>query len=77
MISLQLDRTNQERLQELANRQGRDIGQLAAHIIEAYLDARNWPRDSADQWAEASTALTAEIFAEENWTDGEQPDGPG
>ena len=38
---------------------------------------RNWPRDSDDQWAEASTALTAEIFVEENWTDGEQPDGPG
>ena len=77
MITLQLDLANQERLEELAKRQGRDAAQLAAHIIEAYLDARAWPHDSAEQWAEASTALAAEVFAEENWADGESADGPG
>lgn len=77
MINLQLDLANQERLEELAKRQGRDVAHLAAHIIEAYLDAGAWSHDSAEQWAEASTALTPEIFAEENWTDGESADGPG
>lgn len=77
MITLQLDLANQERLEELAKRQGRDVSQLAAHIIEAYLDAQSWSHDSADEWAEASTALAPEIFAEENWREGESAHGPG
>ena len=77
MITLQIDLADQERLEELAKRQGCDVSQLASHIIEAYLDAQAWSRDSAEQWAEASTALAAEIFAEESWPDGESADGPG
>ena len=77
MITLKLDLATQERLEKLAKRQGRDVAQLAAHIIEAYLDAGAWSHDSAEQWAESSTALAPEIFAEEHWTDGESADGPG
>ena len=77
MITLQLDVTNEGRLAELAKRQGRDVSQLAAHIIEAYLDAQAWSHDSAEQWAAASTALATEIFGEEEWTEGDSAHGPG
>jgi predicted transcriptional regulator len=77
MITLQLGLTNERRLAELAKRQGRDVSELAAHIIEAYLDARAWSHDSAEQWAEASTALAPEIFGEEDWTEGDAGHGPG
>jgi hypothetical protein len=75
MIAVQLDSSNEQRLRELASQQGREIGQLAAHIIAAYLDAQAWGRDSAEQWAEASSALTSEVFAEEDWADGDSGDG--
>jgi predicted transcriptional regulator len=75
-ITLQLDLANRQRLEQLAKRHGRDASQLATHIIEAYLDARDWSRDSAEQWAEASTTLAAEIFADEEWTEGDLADGP-
>ncbi|MEX0612121.1 MAG: hypothetical protein WD738_17980 [Pirellulales bacterium] len=77
MITLQLDLANEQRLEALAKRQGRDVSQVASHIIEAYLDAQTWGKDTAEQWAEASTALTGEIFAEETWTDGESAHGSG
>jgi predicted transcriptional regulator len=75
MIAVQLDSSNEKRLQELANQQGRDIGQLVAGIIEAYLDAQAWGHDSAEQWADASAALAGEVFAEEDWADGDSADG--
>lgn len=71
MITLALDQPNEQRLAELAKRQGRDVSQLVVHILEAYLDAQAWPRDSADDWAEASTALTVEVFDEEDWSPGD------
>jgi predicted transcriptional regulator len=71
MITLDLDLANEQRLEELAKRQGRDVSQLVVHILEAYLDAQAWPRDSADDWAEASTALTVEVFDEEDWSPGD------
>jgi predicted transcriptional regulator len=77
MITLQLDLSNEQRLEELAKRQGRNVSQVAAHIIEAYLDAQAWAHDTAEQWAAASTALAGEIFAEENWPEGESAHGPG
>ncbi|MEX2172031.1 MAG: hypothetical protein WD851_22105 [Pirellulales bacterium] len=75
MVTLQLDLANEELLEELAKRHGQDVAQLATHIIQAYLDAQGWSHDSAEQWAVASEALTAEIFAEENWSDGGSADG--
>jgi hypothetical protein len=75
MVTLQLDLANEEQLEELAKRSGQEVGQLATRIIQAYLDAQGWSHDSEEQWAEASAALTAEVFAEEKWTDGESADG--
>lgn len=61
MITVQLDQSNEQQLQELARRQGRDAAQVAAHIIEAYLDARGWAQDTDEQWAESSTALARDL----------------
>jgi predicted transcriptional regulator len=69
MITLQLDRENEERLQELAKLRGRNLSELVADIIGAYLDARCWSKDTSEQWAESSTALAAEVFATEEWLD--------
>lgn len=71
MITFSLDQANEQRLAALAKLQGRDVSQLAVHIIEAYLDAQAWARDSEAAWAEASTALTAEVFEEEDWSAGD------
>ena len=77
MISLELDSSNEQRLQALANRQGQDVSQVAARIIESYLDANAWDRDTDQQWAEASTALAREVFADVEWPEGESADGSG
>jgi predicted transcriptional regulator len=77
MITLELDIAHEQRLEDLARRRGRNVSQLVSHIIEIYLDAQSWVHDSAEQWAEASTALTPEIFAEEDWEVGENTDGSG
>jgi predicted transcriptional regulator len=75
MITLQLDHANEEQLTELAKLHGRDASQLATRIIQAYLDAKGWSNDSEAQWAEASVALSTEIFSEEDWIGGESANG--
>jgi predicted transcriptional regulator len=77
MITIELDLASEKQLEALARRQGRDVSQVIAYIVEAYLDAKNWSQDSIDDWANASATLAAETFAEESWEEGESAHGPG
>jgi predicted transcriptional regulator len=76
MITVHLDPKDEERLTELAKQQGRDVSQLAAHIIDTYLDTSNWACDADEQWAESSVELAAEILDDEDWTEEGSVDGP-
>lgn len=72
MVTLNLDPTNQQRLEALAKQRGADASQIVAQIVEAYLDAQNWKHDSTEAWAESSVALSGEVFGEEDWADGSE-----
>jgi predicted transcriptional regulator len=67
MVSIQLDPIYQKRLNDLASAQGKDGTELARQILVDYLDFQSLPNDTADDWAEASVALTPEIMPEEHW----------
>jgi predicted transcriptional regulator len=64
---IHLEPTTEERLKELATTSGQSIDQLARQILEDFLAFRNSTQDSSDHWAESSTALTPEVFSDENW----------
>ena len=71
MITIHLDPTREERLRQLAESQGQDKSQFAQRVLEA----RAWPEDSSDDWADASIALTPEILPKDDLEEGNIPDG--
>ena len=71
MIRIDLDSTQQKRLDELAKAQGQDGAALARRIVLDHLDFEALPHDSDDARAEASIALVPEIMDQENWDDAE------
>lgn len=75
MITIHLDPAREERLRQLAESQGQDKSQLAQRVLEDFLDAKAWPEDSSDDWADASVALTPEILPKDDWEEGNIPDG--
>lgn len=77
MIAVQLDEQREQRLRRLAEELGEDVAILTGRIIEDYLDFRAWPRDSDEQWAEASIALVPEVFLDESGDGGDHEDGSG
>jgi predicted transcriptional regulator len=76
MITIQLDEAKQQRLERLATSTGQDVSQLVRHIVDEYLDAQVWCKDSAEDWAAASVALTPEFLAGESWDDGDTSHEP-
>jgi predicted transcriptional regulator len=69
MVAIELDPAHQNRLDQLAESQGRDGANLARQIVVDYLDLLALETDSPEGWAQASTALAPEIMADENWSD--------
>ena len=67
MVSIQLDPRHQECLDDLAKRRGENATDLARRIVVDYLDFQALPRDTEDDWADASVALTPEILDQETW----------
>lgn len=70
MVTIELAPTSEDRLKELAMRQGQSVGQLASQIVEDFLAFRNLSEESSDRWAESSIALTPEVFPAEQWNEG-------
>lgn len=67
MISIDLSPGEQQRLEQLARRQGQDGPDLARRIVLDYLGLEALTDDSEDRWAEASVALAPEIMGTETW----------
>lgn len=65
MISIELGRDEQARLDELARSRGQDGPALARSVLLDYLDFHALPRDSEEAWAEASAALAPEVMEPE------------
>ena len=76
MLTIQLNRSIEERLQKLAAAHGQEAAQLAQRVIEEYLDFQEWKKDSEEDWAAASSALAPEIFPEETWAGEDSDHGP-
>ena len=76
MITIHLDPTKEQRLQELAFSQGQDSSQLARKVLEDYLDAQAWSEDQDEEWADASLAMAPEVMSEEDWSQGDAQHGP-
>lgn len=74
MVSIQLDPTQMERLDNLAKRRGENADELARRVLVDFLDFSRLENDTDDDWAEASVALTPEIMDQEKWD--AQNDGP-
>ena len=71
MITVHLDPSKEQRLQELAISQGQDSSQLARKVLEDYVDAQAWSEDRDEDWANASHALAPEVLSEEGWPQGD------
>ena len=67
MLAVELDPSQQQRLNALAKLQGEDGPSLARRILLDYLDFQAVPQDTEGAWAEASVAMTPEFMEAENW----------
>lgn len=67
MLSITLDPTHQQRLDELAQARGQDGPTLARQVLLDYLDFQALPSDADSAWAEAAVALTPEVLPPEKW----------
>jgi len=61
MVAIELDPAKEQQLRHLAQSCGEDIQVVARRIVEDYLDFVSLSADSAEDWAEASVKLAAEI----------------
>jgi predicted transcriptional regulator len=76
MITIHLDPSKEQRLQELAVSQGQDTSQLAGRVLEDYLDAQAWSEDRDEDWADASVAMAPEVMSQTDWSHGDAQHGP-
>ena len=70
MIPLELSPEKEKQLRDLALARNEDLAQLVRRAVEEFLDLQAWAKDSADEWAESSVALTPEILPDEAWDEG-------
>ena len=71
MITVHLDPSKEQRLQELAISQGQDTAQFARRVLEDFVDAQAWSEDQEADWADASVALAPEVLGKEDWSTGD------
>lgn len=67
---IDLPRTVEERLQDLAARQGREIDEIVEEAISDYLVATSITDLSPEEVAEAQEALISELRDVPEWKDG-------
>ena len=68
MVAVELDLSRERQLTELARSQGADVAFVAQQILSDYIDLLALPEDDAAIWADASVALTAELYEDEDWS---------
>ena len=69
MVAVELDLSRERQLTELARSQGADVAFVARQILSDYIDLLALPEDDAAIWADASVALTAELYEDEDWSE--------
>ena len=69
MVAVELDLSRERQLTELARSQGADVALVAQQILSDYIDLLALPEDDAAIWADASVALTAELYEDEDWSE--------
>lgn len=67
MITVALGALKEKQLRKLAKSRHQKISLLARTVLEQYLEFHAATEDKEEAWAEASTALSGEIFPAENW----------
>ncbi len=67
MVVIELNPTQQQRLEELAKSQAQDAATFARRVLSDYLDFAALPAESDEVWAEASVALAPEVMGQESW----------
>jgi hypothetical protein len=67
MVAVNLDTKRQHQLEQLASAEGKPAAELARKVIEDYLDQSALREISDEEWAEGCTALSPEVFPNENW----------
>ena len=77
MITIQLPPEQERRLGELAAAQGENAAALAQRVVRDFIAFNDLPSDSADDWAEAAMKLAPEVFAAEEWSEGDATDAKG
>lgn len=69
MVTIPLDPAIEQRLRAMAEVQGQTLSELAARIVEDYLDWRAWKDDTPEELDQAMMTLIAEVLPEEHWDD--------
>ena len=69
MVAVELDLSRERQLTELARSQGADVAFVAQQILSDHIDLLALPEDDAAIWADASVALTAELYEDEDWSE--------
>jgi predicted transcriptional regulator len=67
MITITLDAAREEQLRKVAEARHQEPSLLAQRVLEQYLEFNAATEDPEDAWAEASAALSGEVFPEESW----------
>jgi predicted transcriptional regulator len=67
VVSIQLDPQQMKTLDDLAKRRGANASELARRIVVDFLEFQELEKDTQDDWAEASVALTPEVMDQERW----------
>ncbi len=73
MVTVELDLNRERQLTELAQSRGTEVAYVAQQILSDYIDLLALPDDDAAPWADASVALTAELYEDEDWSEEPAP----
>ena len=73
MMTVELDSSRERQLTELARSQGADVAFVAQQILSDYIDLLALPEGDAAAWADASVALTTELYEDEDWSEEPAP----
>ena len=73
MVTVELDSSRERQLTELAQSRGTEVASVAQQILSDYIDLLALPDDDAAAWADASVALTAELYEDEDWNEESVP----
>ena len=76
MITIALNATQEEQLRKVAKARHQEPSLLARAVLEQYLEFHAATADKEEAWAEASAALSGEVFPAENWDEGAKRDEP-